>query len=123
VLRATRCFSAVVHNDENEQCPLPRCVSSRIHIVQVVDELVTAAEAMDADPAVRVIIITGDGPKAFAAGADIKEMSTLTYSEVYQPGPATERLKLSALYAATPTCPPSELRHAAVRLQHADTRA
>lgn len=41
-----------------------------------------AAEALDADPAVRVIILTGDGPKAFAAGADIKEMSTLTYSEV-----------------------------------------
>ena len=45
-------------------------------------EVATAAEAMDADPAVRAIIITGDGPKAFAAGADIKEMSTLSYSEV-----------------------------------------
>lgn len=50
--------------------------------LQVMEEVVAAAEALDADPAVRVIILTGDGPKAFAAGADIKEMSTLTYSEV-----------------------------------------
>jgi len=74
--------------------------------VQVMDELVTAAEAMDADPAVRVIIVTGDGPKAFAAGADIKEMSMLTYSEVCQPGPATERLKIDAL-CAPPVLPVS----------------
>ncbi len=45
-------------------------------------EVATAAEAMDADPGVRAIIITGEGSKAFAAGADIKEMSTLTYSQV-----------------------------------------
>ena len=71
--------------------------------VQVMDELVTAAEAMDADPAVRVIIITGDGPKAFAAGADIKEMSTLTYSEVCRPGPGAA---LGALCAAPTAAPP-----------------
>ncbi|KAK9827746.1 hypothetical protein WJX81_008653 [Elliptochloris bilobata] len=50
---------------------------------KVMEEVVAAAEVMDADPAVRAIIITGDGPKAFAAGADIKEMSTLTYSEAF----------------------------------------
>lgn len=51
-------------------------------LVQVMEEVATAAEAMDADPEVRAIIITGEGSKAFAAGADIKEMSTLAYSEV-----------------------------------------
>ena len=51
-------------------------------VVQVMEEVAIAAEAMDADPGVRAIIITGEGSKAFAAGADIKEMSTLSYSEV-----------------------------------------
>jgi len=37
-------------------------------------ELVSALESADADESVRVIILTG-GQKAFAAGADIKEMS------------------------------------------------
>ena len=41
----------------------------------VVQEMVDALEAFDADPAVRAIILTG-GPKVFAAGADLKEMST-----------------------------------------------
>jgi enoyl-CoA hydratase len=30
------------------------------------------------DPAVRVVVLTGSGPKAFVAGADIKEMNGLT---------------------------------------------
>ena len=33
-------------------------------------------------PSTRVIVITGKGDKAFAAGADIKEMSKLKYAEV-----------------------------------------
>ena len=38
--------------------------------VQVMDELVAALEALDADEAIRAIVLTGD-EKAFAAGADI----------------------------------------------------
>src|SRR5438067_1235870 len=37
-------------------------------------ELVQALESHDADPAIRVIVVTG-GPSVFAAGADIKEMA------------------------------------------------
>ena len=40
----------------------------------LVKELALAMEAMDQDPEVRVIIVTG-GEKVFAAGADIKEMA------------------------------------------------
>jgi enoyl-CoA hydratase len=40
-------------------------------------ELGEAVEAHDADPAIRVIVITG-GPTVFAAGADIREMSEAT---------------------------------------------
>ena len=46
------------------------------------DELVTAVSAMDADPAVGAVVITGSG-KAFAAGADIKEMASQGYMEMY----------------------------------------
>lgn len=42
---------------------------------RLVDELATALEEFDADEAIRCIVITGAGEKAFAAGADIKEMS------------------------------------------------
>jgi enoyl-CoA hydratase len=42
---------------------------------QLVDELVTALEEFDRDEEIRCIVITGAGEKAFAAGADIKEMA------------------------------------------------
>ena len=41
-------------------------------------ELVAALEALDADGAVRAIVLTGAGERAFAAGADIKEMADAT---------------------------------------------
>ena len=42
------------------------------------DALHEAFAAAAADPAVRVVVLTGAGPKAFVAGADIAEMNTLT---------------------------------------------
>ncbi len=41
----------------------------------LVSELADALEQLDRDEAVRCIVLTGSGEKAFAAGADIKEMS------------------------------------------------
>ena len=41
-----------------------------------------AAHALDKRPDVKAIIVTGDGRKAFAAGADIMEMADQTYDEV-----------------------------------------
>jgi enoyl-CoA hydratase len=46
------------------------------------DELVAAVSAMDTDPEVGAVVITGSG-KAFAAGADIKEMASKGYMEMY----------------------------------------
>ena len=43
-------------------------------------EVVGAAQWLE--PRVGAIIITGDGDKAFAAGADIKELAELGYEEV-----------------------------------------
>ncbi|WAH99488.1 enoyl-CoA hydratase [Arthrobacter sp. MMS18-M83] len=46
------------------------------------DELVAAVSAMDSDPEVGAVVITGS-EKAFAAGADIKEMVSKGYMEMY----------------------------------------
>ena len=48
---------------------------------QLVGELCTALEEADANDKVRCIVLTGS-EKAFAAGADIKEMAEMTYAEV-----------------------------------------
>ncbi len=50
---------------------------------QVLDELIAAFAAYQADPAQRCAIITGSGEKAFAAGADIKQMADKTAAEFY----------------------------------------
>lgn len=42
------------------------------------DALHEAFRAAAADPAVRVVVLTGSGPKAFVAGADIAEMNGLS---------------------------------------------
>ena len=46
------------------------------------DELVGAVSAMDSDPAIGAVVVTGSG-KAFAAGADIKEMQSKGYMDMY----------------------------------------
>lgn len=49
---------------------------------QVMAEVTAAAADLDDDPGIGAIVITGSA-KAFAAGADIKEMAELSFSEVY----------------------------------------
>ncbi|MDQ0822962.1 enoyl-CoA hydratase [Arthrobacter sp. V4I6] len=46
------------------------------------DELVAAVTAMDTDPEVGAVVVTGSA-KAFAAGADIKEMQSKGYMDMY----------------------------------------
>jgi enoyl-CoA hydratase len=46
-------------------------------------DLAKAADEFEVNPAVKVVIITGSGSKAFAAGADVSEMATLTPVEAY----------------------------------------
>jgi enoyl-CoA hydratase len=50
---------------------------------QLLDELVDALEAWDAGGDVRAIIVTGS-ERAFAAGADIKEMAPKSFSEMHR---------------------------------------
>jgi enoyl-CoA hydratase len=49
---------------------------------QLMDELGTALRGYDADPAIGAIILTGS-ERAFAAGADIKEMQARSYPGVF----------------------------------------
>jgi enoyl-CoA hydratase/carnithine racemase len=49
---------------------------------QLTGELSAALDEAEDDPAIHCIVITGS-ERAFAAGADIKEMATKSYAEVY----------------------------------------
>lgn len=49
---------------------------------QLTAELSDAAAAMDADPAIAAIVVTGSD-RAFAAGADIKEIRDKTFADVW----------------------------------------
>lgn len=50
--------------------------------LQVMNEVVEAARELDRDPDIGCLVITGSA-KAFAAGADIKEMQPRDYMEMY----------------------------------------
>ena len=49
----------------------------------VMREVTAAAADFDADAGIGAIVVTGSA-KAFAAGADIKEMAGLSFSEVFE---------------------------------------
>ena len=49
---------------------------------QLVDELSAALDAFEADPAIGAMVVTGSD-RAFAAGADIKEMQDKAFIDVY----------------------------------------
>lgn len=67
---------------------------------QVMNELTTAAAELDNDTGIGAIIITGSA-KAFAAGADIKEMSDLSFADVFAADFFATWAKLAAV--RTPT--------------------
>jgi enoyl-CoA hydratase len=49
---------------------------------QLMDELTLAVDQLEKDRGIAVLVLTGSA-KAFAAGADIKEMAAKTFAEVY----------------------------------------
>ena len=50
---------------------------------EVLKELIDAFAAYDADDSQRCLVLTGSGEKAFAAGADIKEMQPQGFADMY----------------------------------------
>jgi enoyl-CoA hydratase len=67
---------------------------------QVMNDVTSAATEFDNDPGIGAIIITGSA-KAFAAGADIKEMAALTFADVFGSDYFATWAKLTAV--RTPT--------------------
>ena len=61
----------------------------------VAKELITTFESLNHDDAVKVIILTGEGEKAFSAGADIEYMSKISADE------SVEYAKTGQLVTAT----------------------
>jgi enoyl-CoA hydratase/carnithine racemase len=61
---------------------------------QVQDEIAAAARQVDADPAIRAVVLYG-GEKVFAAGADIKEMAEAGYARM-----AADTRRLQASFSA-----------------------
>jgi enoyl-CoA hydratase/carnithine racemase len=62
---------------------------------QLLSELAAALDAAEADEAVRCLVLTGS-ERAFAAGADIKEMSDKSYAQMFVAdffGPAARRIE------------------------------
>lgn len=51
--------------------------------MKLMDELIETLEKFDDDPSIRCIVLTGN-EKAFAAGADIKEMSEASLVDMYE---------------------------------------
>jgi enoyl-CoA hydratase len=61
---------------------------------EMFEELLTALEAFDADPAIRCMVLTGAG-RAFSAGADIRQMAGMSaVDQMASPAPARwERMR------------------------------
>ncbi|MDA8428497.1 MAG: enoyl-CoA hydratase-related protein [Geobacteraceae bacterium] len=61
---------------------------------RILGELECALYGLNLDPAVRAVVLTGAGDKAFVAGADIKEMSAMTSFEAHQFGLKGQRVMM-----------------------------
>ena len=51
---------------------------------EVLEDLIAAFGAFGADDRLRCAVVTGAGPKAFAAGADIKQMAGMSMADAYR---------------------------------------
>lgn len=88
----------VTHTDRVATITLNRPKALNALNSQVMTEVTTAAAQLDRDPGVGAIIVTGN-EKAFAAGADIKEMAELSFAEVFE----ADFFELWSKFAATRT--------------------
>lgn len=52
----------------------------------LLDALASALESLDADPGARAVVITGSGSRAFAAGADIRELAPQSSGSLHDGG-------------------------------------
>ena len=64
---------------------------------EVVGEIADAFEALDGRADCRVIVLTGDGERAFAAGADIKELAVQNPTDLAREDPFTHWDRIRAI--------------------------
>jgi enoyl-CoA hydratase len=76
--RAPRSAAPAVSLDRVALVTLDRPKALNALSFDLLDQLVAALERLDRDPACRAIVLTGAGDRAFAAGADIRELATQT---------------------------------------------
>ena len=70
----------------------------------LMDEVMQAMSAFDADPSIGALILTGND-KAFAAGADIKEMDGKTQIDMLMSTSLIERFEIQKLKSrSSPRC-------------------
>ena len=65
-----------------------RVTLTRPHVMNAVNlqlraEIIDFARELDADPSVAVVVITGEGDRAFCAGADLKERGQRSVQQLY----------------------------------------
>ena len=63
---------------------LMRAEAANALSIQMLHEINEALEAIQTNRSIRVVIVTGDGNKAFCAGADLKERSGMSEEQVRQ---------------------------------------
>jgi enoyl-CoA hydratase len=73
-------FNNIISRTENAICTLTVNRPDKLNALnkETIAEIGMAVKAAEADPSVRVIIITGAGNKSFVAGADISEFASYT---------------------------------------------
>merc|ERR1712183_959861 len=91
-LRTARYSSAAEKSYEYIQITTPRTGVAMIQLhrpkalnalfTPLISELNTAFKALDTDPSIGAMVLTGS-EKAFAAGADIKEMADKSFADAY----------------------------------------
>lgn len=77
-------FVNVVVEDGIAIVTLTRSEAANALSIQMLHEINEALEKIHYDSAVRVVIVTGDGEKAFCAGADLKERKGMSEDQVRQ---------------------------------------
>ena len=108
-----RCFSSAKLKDSYENIivekPVEKVAVIKLHRPKAMnalndalfEDLIHATSVLDKDESVRCMVLTGSTSKAFAAGADISEMRTKTFEEVYSADMFAEWQQVSKL-AGTP---------------------
>lgn len=76
-------FSTLLYEVDEQICTITVNRPDKLNALskEVFNDLEKAFEAVEKDPGVKSVILTGSGPKAFVAGADIAEFSSFNLEE------------------------------------------